>query len=63
MFENWKMVIHGTAPIFPEMPEIQVVRGFSFNHLYHHHGEMMVYLRSTGNIVPVLYGPTAEQSR
>ncbi len=62
MFQNWKMVMGGTDPIFPEMPRVQVVRGFLFNHLYHHRGEMIVYLRATGNKVPGLYGPTAEES-
>jgi uncharacterized damage-inducible protein DinB len=63
MFENWKMVMGGTDPIFPEMPRINVVRGFLFNHLYHHRGEMVIYLRSTGNKVPGLYGPTYEESQ
>ncbi len=63
MFENWKMVMGGEEPIFPEMPRIQVVRGFLFNHLYHHRGEMIIHLRSTGNKVPGLYGPTFEESR
>jgi len=60
MFENWKMVMGGADPIFPEMPRIQVIRGFLFNHLYHHRGELVIYLRSTGNKVPGLYGPTAD---
>jgi len=60
MFEEWKMVMGGSDPIFPPMPRIQVVRGFLFNHLYHHRGELVVYLRSTGNKVPGLYGPTAD---
>lgn len=62
MFENWKMVMGSPEPVFPEMPRIQVVRGFLMNHLYHHRGEMIVYLRSTGNVVPGLYGPTYEES-
>lgn len=61
MFENWKMVMDST-PIFPEMPRIQVVRTFLFNHLYHHRGELVVYLRATGNKVPGLYGPTADDN-
>ena len=63
MFENWKMVMGDTDPIFPEMPRIQVVRGFLFNHLYHHRGELVVYLRASGNKVPGLYGPTADDKR
>jgi uncharacterized damage-inducible protein DinB len=60
MFTNWKMVAGSDDPIFPVMPRIQVVRGFLFNHLYHHRGELIVYLRATGNNVPGLYGPTAD---
>lgn len=63
MFEDWKMVMGGTDPIFPVMPRINVVRGFLMNHLYHHRGELVVYLRSTGNKVPGLYGPTADDQR
>jgi uncharacterized damage-inducible protein DinB len=60
MFANWKMVAGSDEPIFPVMPRVQVVRGFLFNHLYHHRGELVVYLRATGNTVPGLYGPTAD---
>lgn len=60
MFTEWKMVAGGTDPIFPPMPRIQVVRSFLMNHLYHHRGELIVYLRATGNKVPALYGPTAD---
>ena len=62
MFTDWKMVMGGTEPVFPVMPRIQVVRGFLFNHLYHHRGELVVYLRASGNIPPGIYGPTAEES-
>ncbi len=62
MFREWKMVMGGTEPVFPVMPRIQVVRGFLFNHLYHHRGELVIHLRSSGNKVPGLYGPTYEES-
>ena len=63
MFENWKMVMGSEDNvIFPEMPRVQVTRSFLFNHLYHHRGEMVVYLRATGNSVPGLYGPTADDA-
>lgn len=61
MMTIWSLVAGG-QPIFPPMPRIQVIRGFLFNHLYHHRGEMIVYLRATGNRVPGLYGPTFEDS-
>jgi len=59
MFEKWKMIRGGNL-LIPEMPRIQVVRGFLMSHLYHHRGEMIVYLRATGNKVPSIYGPTAD---
>lgn len=62
MYKNWKMVMGGDKPVMPEMMRVQVVRGLLFNHLYHHRGEMIVYLRSTGNKVPGMYGPTYEES-
>ena len=60
MFVEWKMVIGDSDPFFPPMPRIQVVRSFLMNHLYHHRGELIVYLRATGNKVPGLYGPTGD---
>jgi uncharacterized damage-inducible protein DinB len=57
------MTMGSDEPVFPEMPRAQVVRGFLFNHLYHHRGEMVIYLRSTGNKPPGIYGPTFEESQ
>lgn len=61
-FNTWTMQMGGN-PIMPPMPKIQVARGFLFNHLYHHRGELLAHLRATGNIVPGLYGPTYEESQ
>ena len=57
--ESWTMKI-GDQVIMDSQPRSLVIRGFLYNHLYHHRGEMIVYLRATGNRVPGLYGPTAE---
>ncbi|SHN36315.1 DinB family protein [Chitinophaga sp. CF418] len=59
---QWTMKI-GERTVLGPLPRGMVLRGFLFNHIYHHRGEMMVYLRSTGNIVPSLYGPTYEQEQ
>lgn len=61
MFEDWKMTA-GCKTVLEPMPRIQVVRGFLMNHIYHHRGEMIVYLRATGNKVPSIYGPIYEDS-
>jgi uncharacterized damage-inducible protein DinB len=53
----------GERTILGPVPRGMVSRGMLFNHIYHHRGEMMVYLRATGNIVPSLYGPTYEQEQ
>jgi uncharacterized damage-inducible protein DinB len=62
MFTEWKMTMGSADALFPPMPRIQVVRGFLYNHLYHHRGELVVYLRASGNVPPGLYGPTYEES-
>ncbi|RYZ23156.1 MAG: damage-inducible protein DinB [Chitinophagaceae bacterium] len=59
LLRNWSLVNHGQV-IIPPMPRLQVTRGFLFNHLYHHRGELVVYLRAAGARVPGLYGPTYE---
>lgn len=58
---NWTMKV-GEKVVLGPMPRGIVARGFLFNHIYHHRGEMIVYLRATGNKVPDLYGPTYEES-
>lgn len=60
--DNWTMKA-GEKVILGPMPRGIVARGFLFNHIYHHRGEMIVYLRATGNKVPGIYGPTYEESR
>ncbi|HWW41911.1 DinB family protein [Pedobacter sp.] len=59
--DNWTMKV-GDRVILGPMPRGIVSRGFLFNHIYHHRGEMIVYLRATGNKVPGMYGPTYEDS-
>jgi uncharacterized damage-inducible protein DinB len=58
----WHMQMGG-RDIMPPMPKINVIRGFLFNHLYHHRGELVAHLRASGNKVPGLYGPTYEESK
>ncbi len=62
MMENWSMVM-GEKILVPPTARIQIIRGFLMNHMYHHRGELVVYLRASGNKVPGLYGPTADDTR
>ena len=59
---NWSMVFEGKTILGPT-PKIGMIRGFLYNHLYHHRGELVAHLRASGNKVPGLYGPTYEQSQ
>lgn len=62
LFENWSMQSHGKSLMDP-MPRIQVIRSFLMNHLYHHRGELVAYLRAAGQKVPGLYGPSYEEQQ
>jgi uncharacterized damage-inducible protein DinB len=59
--DDWTMKV-GDKVVLGPLPRGVVARGFLFNHVYHHRGEMIVYLRATGNRVPGMYGPTYEDS-
>jgi uncharacterized damage-inducible protein DinB len=52
----------GGKDMMPPMPKVQMVRGFLYNHLYHHRGELVAHLRASGNKVPGLYGPSYEEA-
>lgn len=43
-------------------PRAAVIRTFLFNHLYHHRGQLLVYLRLLNVPVPSVYGPTADEN-
>ena len=43
------------------MPKIAVMRNFVLNHMIHHRGQLMVYLRMLGVAVPSIYGPSADE--
>lgn len=46
--------------IFFTMPKAQVTRSWCLNHLYHHRGQLTVYLRLLDVKLPGMYGPTAD---
>lgn len=56
---NWSLKA-GDQVVFT-MPRIGVVRSFVMNHSIHHRGQLTVYLRLTGESVPALYGPSADE--
>lgn len=44
------------------MPRINVMRTIGLNHLIHHRGELVVYLRLLDVPVPIVYGRSADES-
>jgi uncharacterized damage-inducible protein DinB len=59
MDNNWAMR-NGETEIFT-LPKKAVIRTICLNHLYHHRGQLSVYLRLLDVPVPGVYGPTADE--
>lgn len=57
--ESWKLLNNGQV-IF-ELPKAAVLRSMVFNHMYHHRGQLTVYLRLLDLPVPGIYGPSADE--
>lgn len=43
------------------LPKKVAIRGWAFNHLVHHRGQLSVYLRLLNVPVPGMYGPSADE--
>jgi uncharacterized damage-inducible protein DinB len=44
------------------MPKSALVRSIAMNHVYHHRGQLSVYLRLLDVPVPSIYGPSADEA-
>lgn len=49
--------------IYFTMPKAAVVRTWCLNHLFHHRGQLTVYLRLLDVKLPGMYGPTADDNQ
>ena len=47
--------------VFYQLPKKVGLRNFAYNHLYHHRGQLSVYLRLLDVHVPGMYGPSADE--
>lgn len=61
MMKEWVMHTGGHEII--RMPRVVVLRGMILNHLYHHRGQLTVYLRLKDVPVPSIYGPSADEGK
>jgi uncharacterized damage-inducible protein DinB len=57
---TWRLVFRGKE-LFSK-PRVEALRSNVLNHLYHHRGQMSVYLRLLDVSVPSVYGPTADEN-
>jgi uncharacterized damage-inducible protein DinB len=60
MMKDWSFHMGG-RPIMT-IPRIGVYRTLLLNHLYHHRGQLSVYLRLLDVPVPSIYGPSADEN-
>ena len=60
MMKDWSFRRDGN-PIMT-IPRIGVYRTILLNHLYHHRGQLSVYLRLLDVPVPSIYGPSADEN-
>lgn len=57
--ENW--VMRNGDKVLLDLPKGVVIRTFSMNHVYHHRGQLSVYMRMLDIPVPSIYGPSADE--
>ena len=57
---DWSLTRNGKTLMV--MPRIGFVRAIGMNHLYHHRGQLSVYLRLLDVPVPSIYGPSADEN-
>ena len=57
---QWTLTVKG-APTFIT-PRGDLLRALMFSHVYHHRGQLTVYLRLLDVPLPPTYGPTADES-
>lgn len=57
---NWKLLVNGKPVMSASRAEM--IRSVMMNHLYHHRGQLSVYLRLLDVPVPAIYGRSADEN-
>jgi uncharacterized damage-inducible protein DinB len=57
---TWRAMANGREVM--SMPRAAMLRSIMLNHWYHHRGQLSVYLRLLDVPVPMIYGPSADES-
>ena len=56
----WSLTKNGK--VIMSIPRIGFIRSILMNHVYHHRGQLSVYLRILDVPVPSIYGPSADEN-
>jgi uncharacterized damage-inducible protein DinB len=59
--QNWKLIFRSNNILF-DGPRFLAYRQMFLNHLVHHRAQLGVYLRLSGQKVPAIYGPSADET-
>jgi uncharacterized damage-inducible protein DinB len=57
---TWSLTKNGRTIM--SMPRVVFIRSIMMNHVYHHRGQLSVYLRMLEVPVPSIYGPSADEN-
>ena len=60
MMSTWTLKKDGKTIM--AVPRIGMIRTIMMNHIYHHRGQLSVYLRLLDVPVPSIYGPSADEN-
>jgi uncharacterized damage-inducible protein DinB len=56
----WSLTKNGR--VLMSVPRVGFIRSILMNHIYHHRGQLSVYLRMLDVPVPSIYGPSADEN-
>ena len=60
LMATWTLTKNGKVLL--SLPRIGFIRAIMMNHIYHHRGQLAVYLRMLDVHVPSIYGPSADEN-
>jgi uncharacterized damage-inducible protein DinB len=60
LMSMWTLTKNGK--VLMSVPRIGFIRSILMNHVYHHRGQLSVYLRMLDVPVPSIYGPSADEN-
>jgi uncharacterized damage-inducible protein DinB len=60
LLSTWSLT--GNGKVFMSVPKVGNIRSIMMNHIYHHLGQLSVYLRLLNVPVPSIYGPSTDEN-